>query len=66
MSVSQERVLRALGSRSLSTVAVAQLVDGRVSAVQRTLDALYRRSLVTITPQQRWCATERGRRRVAA
>lgn len=64
MSASQDAVLRALGRRSMSTVSIASVVDARVVSVQRTLDALFRKSLVTISPSGKWSATERGRRKV--
>lgn len=66
MTASQQRVLAALGRGSHTAVAVAQATDMTVRGAQKTLDALYRRSLVTISPAGRWCATERGRKKVAA
>lgn len=66
MSSAQERVLLALGRQSMTLVGVASAVDGRVPETQKVLDALYRRSWVTITPMGRYCATDRGRRKVAS
>ena len=66
MTASQEAVLRALGRRPMTAAGIATVLDARITAVQRTLDALYRRSLVTITEQGRWMATERGCRKVGA
>lgn len=66
MSGRQQQALVALGRQSMTAVAVAQRLDTNVGAAQRILDALYRRSLVTITPMGRYSATERGRKRVAA
>lgn len=66
MTASQRSVLAALGRQPHTVAAVAQRVDGRVSVVQHTLDALYRRGLVTLTSQGRWAATERGRKKAAA
>lgn len=66
MSVAQHRVLLALGRRSMTVVGLAQAVDGNARSTQHTLDALYRKSLVTITPAGRWAVTERGRKRLAA
>ena len=65
MTASQHAVLRALGDNPATVVTVASRVDGRVSSVYRTLDALTRRSLVTINPDGRYQATERGRKKVA-
>ena len=66
MSVRQLAALRALGTRSMTTVGLASALDTTVPAAQKILDALFRRSLVTITPLERWTATERGRKKVAA
>jgi len=66
MTAAQQQALRILGRQSMTAVAVAQRLDTTVAAAQKILDALYRRSLVTITPAGRWCATERGRKKVAA
>ena len=66
MSAAQEKVLLSLGRGSHTAVGVAQACDMTIGATHRCLDALFRRSLVTITPQQKWCLTERGRKRVAA
>lgn len=66
MTAAQQRVLTALGRQSLTAVGVAQRIDSTVAVAQHTLDALFRRSLVTITPAGRWAATERGRKKAAA
>lgn len=67
MSISQERVLAALvvAGKPLTARNVAARVAGDVSHVTRTLDALYRRSLVTLDGRDRWSATERGERKAA-
>lgn len=68
MSAHQQAVLAVLGRRrqSMSLVAIASAVDRPVRTTQRTLDALFRRSLVLVTPEGRWCLSERGRKKVAA
>ena len=66
MSGRQQQTLRVMGRQSMTAVAVAQRLDTNVAGAQKVLDALYRRSLVTITPMGRYSATERGRKRVAA
>ena len=65
MSETQRRILAVLGQRSLSLADVAREAGTTPAACSRALDALYRRGLATITPLGRWCATARGRRRVA-
>lgn len=66
VSLRQQQCLRALGRGAMSTVGVAQALDTTPGAAGKVLHALYRRSLVTVTETGRWCATERGRRKVAA
>ena len=67
MTVRQEQCLRALGRQAMTTVGVAQALDLSLPAAGKVLHALYRRSLVTISTESgRWCATERGRRKVKA
>ncbi len=60
----QHLVLHALGRRSHTAAQVAAATGMTAATCQRTLDALYRRSWATITPAGRWCATERGRRKI--
>ena len=68
MSVAQEKVLGALitARQPLTVAAIAARVAGEPRTVQHTLDALYRRSLVTLHYDGRWSVTERGERKVAA
>lgn len=68
MSGHQQAVLDVLGRRghAMSVASVAMAVDRPVRTTQRTLDALFRRSLVLLTPEGRWCLSERGRKKVAA
>lgn len=68
MSVPQRDVLAALARRpgSMTAVGIAIAVDRPVRTVQHTLDALFRRSLVLLTPEGRWCLSERGRKKAAA
>jgi Mn-dependent DtxR family transcriptional regulator len=68
VSVAQERVLAALAvaRQPLTVKAVAARVAGDTTHVQHTLDALYRRSLVTVHYDGRWTVTERGERKAAA
>lgn len=66
MSQKQLAALHALGRRSMTTAGVASALDTTMSGAQKILDALYRRSLVTITPMGKYAATERGRKKVAS
>lgn len=68
MSGPQEKVLAALvvARQPLTAAAVAARVAGSVVSVTHTLDALYRRSLVTVHVDGRWTVTERGERKAAA
>lgn len=67
MTGAQENLLRELcRSESRTLVGLAQHLDSKPSAIQKTLDALYRRSLVTVTDSGRWYVTDRGRKKVTA
>ena len=66
MTASQRSVLAALGRQPHTVASVAQRVDGRVNVVQDILNTLRLLGLVTLTPQGRWAATERGRKKAAA
>ena len=68
MSVAQEKVLAALvvARQPLTVKAIAARVAGDAAHVQHTLDALYRRSLVTVHYERQWTVTERGERKAAA
>lgn len=68
MSISQEKVLAALitAGKPLTARHVAARVAGDVNHVTHTLDALFRRSLVTLDKHGRWSASERGERKAAA
>ena len=65
MSTSQETVLQALCRQPMTVVGLATIVDGRVPSVQRTLDALSRKSLVMITPAGTYALTGRGQKKVS-
>ena len=67
MSDAQSRILAALvvADRPLTARAVAARVAGDVAHVTHTLNALFRRSLVTVDGRDRWTVTERGERRAA-
>lgn len=62
MTARQREVLVALGRGACSTTEVAMRVDLPAPTSAKVLDALFRRSLVTVTDSGRWMATERGRK----
>lgn len=64
MSASQRSTLEALCRQPMTPERLASVLDARIPSVQRTLDALFRKSLVVVTDEGRWCVTERGRKRV--
>lgn len=66
LSTKQAAALHALGRQSMTLAGVAQNLDTTMPAAAKVLDALYRKSFVTITPMGRYAATERGRKKVAA
>lgn len=67
LSARQTATLLALADEQAHTlVEVARRTDTTVRCAAHTLDALYRRSLVSLTPHGRWFLTGRGARQVAA
>lgn len=66
MSGPQLDVLRALGPRSMSTAEVAARLGVRPASAGKSLAALFRRSLVSVSSSGRWYVTDRGRRKQAA
>ena len=65
MTASQQRVLDALAVRPMSARGVAHHTNTPTRYVQHSLDALYRRSLVTLDDRG-WTITDRGRKKKAA
>lgn len=64
MTDTQREILRALGLRSMTMADLADRTGWHPRTVARSLDAMFRRSWVTLTSQGEWCATERGRKRL--
>lgn len=66
MSARQREALVALGVGAHTTKDVAASMGVAPNVAGKVLASLYRRSLVAVTRSDRWYATERGRRKVAA
>lgn len=63
MTPAQARVLAAVSTHpGLRAKALTRIIGGAPRHVQRSLDALQRRSLVSFTVQARYYITERGQR----
>ncbi len=66
MSAAQRDVLTVLGTDDLPVRSLAVRLDKQARTVQHTLDALYRRSLVSVNPDGTWYGTDRGRKKAVA